>query len=165
MLAAVAAAFVALALLGAAGAAWFGKAELWAKLLGPVHREPVDFATLRKRPSPNQFLVCPPDLCREPGDLAAPSFAHSAEELRDRWLARIGELPRVTLLAGDPDRLQYDFEVRTPLLGFPDAVTVRFLARPNGGSTLAVYSRSHYGHSDLGANEKRIRDWLQRLAH
>lgn len=157
-------AVLALAALAVVAAAmYFGKTELLAKVFGPARREPVDFRTLRKKPSPNQFLVCPDGYCRETPDMAAPQFDVPPEQLRDRWLERIGDLPRVRLIAEDAADLQYDFEQRTPLIGFPDTVTVRFLPAEDG-STLAVYSRSHYGRSDLGANEKRVRRWLDLLA-
>jgi len=120
----------------------------------------VDFATLKKKPSPNQFLVAPPGFTKETPDMEAPTFSQSPEALRALWRERIGD--RATLLASDDTLLQDDWRQRTPLMGYPDTITVRFLPHPDG-STLAIYSRSHFGHSDLGANEKRVRAWLKAL--
>lgn len=122
----------------------------------------IDFATLQKKPSPNQFLVAPAGLAKETPDLEAPTFSIPPAELRARWAERVGELPRVQALARDDAILQDDYRQRTPLMGYPDTITVRFLPHESG-STLAVYSRSHFGHSDLGANEKRVREWLALL--
>lgn len=152
----------ALALLYCVFAAANGKKEALALLFGPVERQSVNFETLELKDSPNQFLVCPPDLCRQAKPhLESPVFELSVDELRQRWMERIASQPRVSELSSDGD--QYDFEQLTPLIGFPDTVTVRFLPAGEGRSTLAIYSRSHYGHSDLGANKKRIRAWLELL--
>ncbi len=45
-----------------------------------------------------------------------------------------------------------------------DTIVVQFLDRPDSQSTLAIYSRSQLGESDLGANKARIERWLSRLA-
>lgn len=152
-----------LIVLYAAAALFIGRTEMLAMAFGPVRRGTVDFPTLRKNPNPNQFLVCPEGYCVEPPDMIAPTFSATPEQLRDRWVERIGSQDRVRMIAGDAADLQYDFEERTFLMGFPDTITVRFLPAEEG-STLAVYSRSHYGKSDLGVNGKRIRRWLDLLA-
>jgi len=59
--------------------------------------------------------------------------------------------------------MQYDYIQRTALMRYPDSITVRFIALGSNRSTLGIYSRSHYGKSDLGVNEARIRAWLLAL--
>ena len=46
---------------------------------------------------------------------------------------------------------------------YPDSITVRFLPLEEGRSTLAIYSRSHYGRSDFGVNKERVDGWLASL--
>ena len=75
----------------------------------------------------------------------------------------IAHQPRTREIAGNPDTRQYDYMQRSWLFRFPDTVTVRFIALGAGRSTLAVYSRSHYGYSDLGVNQARVRAWLSAL--
>lgn len=145
-------------------AAAVGRKEALATLLGPVIRKPVDFRTLKLKDSPNQYLVCPPGYCACQPHAEAPTFEMTAEELRERWLERIGALPRVHVFRADSRVEQYDCEALSRVMGFPDTVTVRFIDIGEGRSTLALYSRSHYGHSDLGANRKRIEEWLRRIA-
>jgi uncharacterized protein (DUF1499 family) len=59
--------------------------------------------------------------------------------------------------------MQYDYIQRTELMRYPDSITVRFIPLADGQSTLAIYSRSHYGRSDFGVNQARIRAWLAAL--
>ncbi len=68
----------------------------------------------------------------------------------------------VTKMAESEDTL--DVVARTPIIRWPDWVTVRFIPLGEDRSTLAIYSRSVYGRSDFGANEGRITDWLARLS-
>ena len=51
----------------------------------------------------------------------------------------------------------------TPLLQFPDIVTIEFIALAADRSTLALYSRARYGRSDFGTNRRRVLRWLNRL--
>ena len=44
---------------------------------------------------------------------------------------------------------------------YPDTVDVLVLPAEGGRSTVAIYSRSQIGRSDLGANLARIRRWLE----
>jgi uncharacterized protein (DUF1499 family) len=145
-------------------AAIYGRVGLLERLFGPIQREPVDFATLQLKPSPNQYLVCPPGLCRAQAHAESPEFDVSVEELRAAWFRVMQRQPRVTLLSSDPDKQQYEYQALTPVIHFPDAVTVRLLPASSGKSTLAIYSRSHYGYGDLGENRRRVQGWLEQLA-
>jgi len=49
------------------------------------------------------------------------------------------------------------------VFNFPDLVMVQIRAEGPDRSDLIVYSRSVYGHSDLGVNRKRIDAWLAAL--
>ncbi|HEX6118994.1 MAG TPA: DUF1499 domain-containing protein [Dongiaceae bacterium] len=123
----------------------------------------VDFATLQRASTPNQFLLCPTDLCRTQTDGVAPVFDLSVEQLRAAWEQMVAEQPRGELLRRDVTNLQLDYVQRTRLLRFPDLVTVRFIPIDDAHATLAIYSRSIYGKGDLGVNHARIDDWLAKL--
>lgn len=124
---------------------------------------PVAFATLALATTPNQYLVCPEDLCAAPTDATAPAFDIPIDALRDRWQAMASAEPSVTLLGESNDGWQFDYVQRTAYWRFPDIITVRFIEPEPGRSTLAVYSRAVYGHSDLGLNKARIEAWLAKL--
>lgn len=141
-----------------------GRDGVWPLFFGEPHWDPVEFESLERGPKPNQFLMCPPDLCRAPADAVSPVYDMPPRKLEQAWLRMAARQPLVAVRQTDAERHQYDIEVRTPLLHFPDLVTVRFLSLPDGRSTMAIYSRSYYGYSDLGTNARRIQDWLARLA-
>jgi uncharacterized protein (DUF1499 family) len=145
-----------------AALAW-GREGVLERLFGPIVRGPVEFATLQLKPTPNQYLVCPAGYCSATPHADSPVFEMPADKLRQAWLGVIERQPRVKLISSDAENNQYDFEARTPVLLFPDTVTVRFISLGGKQSTLAVYSRSHYGHSDLGVNKSRITGWLAEL--
>ena len=130
---------------------------------GPIDRSAVDFATLELTEKPNQFLVCPAGFCKAVAHMTSPEFDMPATDLRYRWQKMIAEQPRIEMGPEDEALLQYDYIQRTSLVRYPDSITVRFIELEEGRSTLAIYSRSHYGKSDFGVNEARIRDWLAQL--
>ncbi len=141
-----------------------GREKTLAIIFGPMDLKPVDFAALRLADKPNQFLVCPPDFCADTAHLTSPVFPGSAEQLKQRWMAMVEKQPRVEAGAADEAAMQYEFIQRSKLVGYPDSITVRFIALDEGKATLAIYSRSHYGRSDFGVNEARVRAWLAALA-
>ena len=49
---------------------------------------------------------------------------------------------------------------RSAWMRFPDYISVRALPAGDKRATLAVFSRSRYGASDLGVNAKRVSAWL-----
>ena len=59
--------------------------------------------------------------------------------------------------------LQVDYVQYSKLIGYPDTITVRFIDLGEGRSTLAIFSRAHYGYRDFGVNEARVRDWMRKL--
>lgn len=132
-------------------------------VFGTLEVTPVDFATLQLSPKPNQFLVCPPGYCAAKPHMLSPTFDGSADDLRQRWMKMLAAQPRIESGAADGEALQYDYIQRTEAMHYPDSITVRFIALTENSSTLAIYSRSHYGRSDFGVNEARIRAWLAAL--
>jgi uncharacterized protein (DUF1499 family) len=121
---------------------------------------PVDFSALERRSSPNDALVCPPDACpRARADEKAPIFDMPAAQLGDTLRRAILAEPRVEALATPaPNRLR--FAQRSFLMRYPDIIDILVLPIGEDRSTLALYSRSAVGHSDLGVNAARLRRWL-----
>jgi len=124
---------------------------------------PVDFAQLQLTGSTNRHLVCPPDLCGADPQAFSPVFDMPPALLRERWRAVVAARPRVELLAEYDGGMQIDYVARTARFRFPDIVTVRFIPVPPAQSTIAIYSRSLYGRSDLGMNRARVESWLSAL--
>ncbi|WKD50936.1 DUF1499 domain-containing protein [Microbulbifer spongiae] len=67
------------------------------------------------------------------------------------------------LVSYQPERGHLEAVARTRLLGFTDDIVVRVQAEDDGGSRVDVRSSSRVGVSDLGANAKRIRVFLEAL--
>ncbi len=120
-----------------------------------------EFETVDVAGARNRYLVCPPGLCVSAPHRESPVFDIPVEELVSHWKAMIAGEPQVTLMTDTDDALQY--VQRTARFRFPDIVTVRFIGVAPARSTLAVYSRSVYGVSDLGENRRRVEDWLGKL--
>ena len=151
---------VLLAALGVVGFLVAGPERVWG-LFGPPDLGPVSFETLRRRPTPNDALACPPDLCRARVDIVPPVFAVGAADLARAFDKAIAAEPRLTLVEMSGQSRRYI--QRSCLLGFPDTIVVRFFDRAGGHSTLALYSRSQLGKGDLGVNRDRIERWLAEL--
>jgi uncharacterized protein (DUF1499 family) len=84
--------------------------------------------------------------------------------LRKALLAALKTERRLTRVDID-DRTPADrFVQRSETLRFPDTIVVRYLSLPEGGSTVAIYSRSQLGRADLGVNQARIERWLKKLS-
>ena len=124
---------------------------------------PVDFASLERRNTPNDALVCPQDLCATRADVTPPVFTISADRLMAKVRAVVlAEARTEELPAPAPNRLR--FVQRSRLMRFPDIVDVQIVPRSSGASTLALYSRSVVGRSDFGVNRARLIRWLDLLA-
>lgn len=138
-------------------------AALYEVVFGSPDLGPVDFETLVRGPKPNTALACPTDLCRKAtADFEPAIYAVSDEELRQRLTAFVLKQPGVIPVyrhaqPGLPTQDRY--VQRSALMQYPDTIDVRFIALSQTTSTLAIYSRSQIGYSDLGVNLARIRLW------
>lgn len=151
----------AIAAAGLVVAGWL----VWGRGDGAVADPMPDFATLVLHEKPNQYLALPPDFASAAvphGE--SPVFDLPVAELERRALDAIRLQPRVTAIASALAQRQYAFVQRSALMRFPDTVTVRFVDLGGDRSSLALYSRSKVGHSDLGANAARARAWLKAIA-
>ncbi|NNE24549.1 MAG: DUF1499 domain-containing protein [Rhizobiales bacterium] len=151
-------------LLMAAAALLIWPERIWSLVAGPADLGPVDFTTLQKPASPNAYLACPAATCpASTPDMAPPTFEMDAASLKALAAAAWSAEPGVTLVDEAASGNALRFVQRTELLKFPDTVSVRFVALSDTQSTLAIYSRSQIGYSDLGANETRVKHWLALL--
>ena len=142
-----------------------GAAAMLAMWLGScsVAPEALDLRTFEKPDAANHFLVCDPAFCRAVPDLAAPRFAQPPARLREALREALAAEPRLTLVAGEEAAGRWVYVQRSAVFRFPDTVWVAIFPLPDGGSTLALYSRSTYGRYDFGVNEARLRRWLANI--
>jgi uncharacterized protein (DUF1499 family) len=125
---------------------------------------PIDFASLTRPATPNTALAAPagfsptPDIVTHPYKLAAPALLAAMQRVA-------AAEPRTYPQATFADRLQADYVVRSAVFNFPDLVTVQTapVTTDPASSTLIIWSRSVYGHSDLGVNRKRVAAWIATL--
>lgn len=135
--------------------------DAWTVLFGPPDLGPVDFATLERRRSPNDALVCRGEECpKAKADRAAKVYPVPGERLRaivrEVALAQPGVEPVFSERWADHDR----YVARTRIMRYPDTIDVAVFGLTDATSTLALYSRSQIGRSDLGANRARLDAWL-----
>ena len=124
----------------------------------------IDFRTIELTPRPNQFLIAPDGVCEAatPHETAR-EFELPADALQDRLFGLITSTPRVRETDRRPDGHQAHFVATTALLRFKDDVNVEVFDLGGERSSFAIYSRSRIGHSDLGANRKRVMAWVDAL--
>ena len=136
----------------------------WLFAAGPPDLGPVDFQTLKTPATRNHFLACPEGYCAEDqADMTAPVYGFSANQLQALSRKAWSEEPRLELVAADPHLLRDRYVQRSPMMRFPDTVSVRFVALEDDRSSLAIYSRGQIGRYDFGANRNRILHLISRL--
>ena len=130
----------------------------------------LDFKTLTRPSSPNTYLIAPAGLCdmAEPDD-QPPALNKSARGLFSTLSDIIASERRWTDVEADAEQLRLKFVAKTPLLGFKDDIDI-MVSEPDeaastdsNAATLAIYSRSRVGYSDMGANRKRVNKLLHTL--
>jgi len=126
---------------------------------------PLDFAVLELTPKPNQYLVCPPGICAKAQTVhrEAPVYPATVDKVVEAFMGILAKQPRITAGPVDTALRQYEIVQRSAIFRFPDTVTIRFIPLDGDRTTVAIYSRSHYGYSDMGVNKKRIDTWLDAL--
>jgi uncharacterized protein (DUF1499 family) len=122
----------------------------------------MDMAHIERPASPNTALAAPEGFSPPP-DLTTPVYHTSAPRLYAAVEVMAAAQPRTYRAAAYPDQLQVHYVVRSAVFNFPDLVAVQITPDGADNSHLVVYSRSIYGHSDLGVNRKRLEVWLAAL--
>jgi uncharacterized protein (DUF1499 family) len=139
-----------------------GFERTWHGLFGSPDLGPVEFATLRRRATPNDALICPRDICPQAQiDAEPPVFPVPGARLRSLVSEVALAEPGTSLLDRGPQQDRY--LVRTRFMRFPDTVIVQVFDRGQDSSTVALYSRSQIGSSDFGVNRRRIERWVARI--
>lgn len=139
-----------------------GLERTWQSLFGSPDLGPVEFATLKRRSTPNDALICSADICpRAQPDAEPPVFPVPKDRLRGLVSDVVLAEPGTSLL--DRGQEQDRYLVRTRLMRFPDTVVVQVFDRGPDESTLALYSRSQIGRSDFGVNRRRLERWVARI--
>ena len=139
-----------------------GPERIWS-IFGPADLGPVTIETFFRRVTPNDALACPPDVCKAASDVTPPEYAVTAADLRTAFAKAISAESRLTAVATDDAAMTDRYIQRSALMRYPDTIVVQFFDRPGGRSTIALYSRSQLGKSDLGVNRARIERWLAKL--
>ena len=125
--------------------------------------EAVSIAELHSPLPKPGFLFCPPGYCPATKAVASPVFPLPWERLRDYWTEVISGEKRVETIVADPDDRRFVYIQHSPTFRFPDIITVEFVQLGPDRSSIAIYSRSRYGHYDFGKNRKRVGKWLAML--
>jgi len=118
----------------------------------------VDPLTAKKGRKKNVFIQLPGE-----GKYPSPEFDFGAELLAHKFSELVLKNPDVSVLAGTPNDLFMTFIARTKLMRYPDYISIRFIDLGGDRSTLAVFSRSRFGHSDRGVNRRRFLAWQDQL--
>ncbi len=122
----------------------------------------LDFEQLKRRKSPNDYLVCPAGYCRNAkSDRRSPVLPISVAHLRTRLVTLLSKEPRTRILFDGGAHVV--IEQRSAIFRFPDLIDIKMIELAACESTLAIYSRSKYGYYDFGANKYRIDTWLREL--
>jgi Protein of unknown function (DUF1499) len=123
--------------------------------------ELIQFDVLRPPKTPNHFLLCPKDYCVFGADAEAPVYDMPVDKLRNVFFEAMELNPYMSIEKNYNDVDQFDIVERSRYFAFPDIMTVRFFTRGEDKSTLAIYSRSVYGHYDFGVNRARVEKLLR----
>lgn len=124
----------------------------------------INFKTLKRPPKPNTCLAAPDDHClaADP-DFAAPEFAMTGPGLFSKLSEIVAAERSFSKVETDADALRLKWVATTGLMRFKDDVDIEVIPLDEGRATVAIYSRSRVGYSDLGANRKRVTKLIERV--
>lgn len=121
----------------------------------------LDIQSVQKSSKPNQYLVAPEGwLSSETPDATAPVFSQSPDVVFARLLDVIEKTGGTSEVSATKETGRIAYVAKVVI--FKDDVDIAVLPHPEG-STLAVFSRSRVGYSDLGVNKKRVEQLLSDL--
>ena len=120
----------------------------------------IDFATLQRSRTANDYLLTTAGLSSARSDGPAPEFELDADRLIAAFRAMARAQERCQETGFDPALRQAEFVQRSKLFRFPDTISARAVELVPGRTGLALYSRSKYGRRDFGVNRARVERWL-----
>ncbi|MEM6681139.1 MAG: DUF1499 domain-containing protein [Pseudomonadota bacterium] len=128
----------------------------------PKAQEFGTFSTLEKTGKPNQAILLPAvwdsKAYKDQGIpvLNAPEFDIEPADLLQRATAYLVSHEAAQVVISEPEKASLC--ARTRLMRYPDLIYLQALSvdADDGTSTIAAYSHSVYGYSDLGANTQRL---------
>lgn len=125
----------------------------------------INFKTLKRPPKPNTCLAAPETHClaAEP-DFAAPEFALTPRGLFSKLSELVAAERSWSKVESDADALRLKFVATTGLMRFKDDIDIEIIPVDESRATLAIYSRSRVGYSDLGTNRKRVTKLIERVS-
>jgi uncharacterized protein (DUF1499 family) len=121
--------------------------------------EPADLRTADKGSKPNRWLIAPAGF-RMDADEEAPVFGAPPAELFAALKQHLEAEAKATGIETDEGRLALRYTEQ--VLVFRDDVDVNVVPS-EGGSSLAVFSRSRVGYGDFGVNRRRARNLIAAL--
>jgi uncharacterized protein (DUF1499 family) len=119
---------------------------------------PIDFGHLVRPGTPNTALAAPSGFNPAP-DIITRRYDVPPARLYAAIRSVAASQPRTFPHVAYDERMQAHFVARSALMNFPDLIAMQ--VTPD--SDLIIWSRSVYGHSDLGVNRKRVETWLAAL--
>lgn len=124
----------------------------------------VDPLSAPKPSTPNSYRVVPADSVRDvDADAASKKYEMPAAALGAAFDRIVRSSGNVEVVGGTLEGGFITYVQTSKIFAFPDYISVKFIEVDDQNSTLAVFSRSRFGRSDLGVNKKRITAWLERL--
>jgi Protein of unknown function (DUF1499) len=123
---------------------------------------PMDLTRIERPKTPNTALAAPAGFKPEP-DIITQTYPIPAGQLYIAAQGMVADQRRTFLLKTYGDQLQAHFVARSAWMGFPDLIAMQTFPDGPERSTLVLWSRSVYGHSDLGVNRKRVTAWVAAL--
>lgn len=125
----------------------------------------ISFKSLKRPPKPNTCLAAPENHClASKTDFTPPVLPLSAPDLFARLTEIVTAERRWSRLESDAESRRLKFVATTGLMRFRDDIDIEVIPVDNSHSTLAIYSRSRVGYSDLGTNRKRVNELIHRVS-
>lgn len=69
----------------------------------------------------------------------------------------------IKMLSGSIEGSFATYVARTPLMGYPDMISVSVVSLGENQTQINVFSRSRFGYADLGRNKQRVEGWIDTL--
>ena len=122
----------------------------------------VDPAVIERGDRPNDYLVAPEGATLAQPDRITDIRAIAARDLLFLFDSIAMNSRRTDHVAVDEDSMTITYVQRSAFFGFPDYVSVKAV-ETSVGAGLILWSRSRFGHSDMGVNRDRVEAWLVAL--